>query len=93
MHPSLRWTTHLGEVLDRETYIRSNTESSLVWRSQLLHDVDVTIMENVAVLTAVAEDAVERGGRPVVHKMRLTQVWLRETDNWVLIAGHARLRF
>jgi Domain of unknown function (DUF4440) len=38
-HPDLRWTTHRGAVLDRDAYVRANTEGALVWRAQALEDV------------------------------------------------------
>ena len=38
LHPEFRWTTHVGEVLDRETYIASNTTGRTVWHGQTLVD-------------------------------------------------------
>jgi hypothetical protein len=33
-HPALRWTTHRGDVRDRDAYIAGNTEGDLVWRAR-----------------------------------------------------------
>lgn len=88
-HPSLRWTTHRGEVLDRERYVSGNTEGDLVWRAQRLEDVEVTVTGDAAVLTAVVVDEVEHGSAAVTNRLRLTQVWIRDGDGWVCVAGHA----
>ena len=88
-HPELRWTTHRGDVLDRERYVRGNTEGDLVWRAQRLEDVEVTVAGDAAVLTAVVVDEVEQDGAAVTNRLRLTQVWTRDGDGWVCLAGHA----
>jgi hypothetical protein len=89
MHPRLRWTTHDGKVLDRDTYIANNTSGSVVWRAQRLENVDVTVVGETAVLVAVVVDEVERDGRPVTFRLRLTQAWVHEGRRWQCIAGHA----
>jgi len=88
-HPALRWTTHRGEVLDRERYVAGNTEDRLVWRAQRLEDVAVTVAGDTAVLVAVVVDEVEQDGEPVTNRLRLTQTWVRGDDGWVCLAGHA----
>jgi hypothetical protein len=94
MHPAMRWTTHTGDVLDRETYIDGNTRGSLLWRSQRLRDPIVTVEGDTAILTCIVEDEVEISGEPALHVMRLTQTWVRTDEGWSLLAGHAgpRLR-
>ena len=32
---------------------------------------------------------IERAGEPGTHDMRLTLVWVRQGDGWVVLAGHA----
>lgn len=88
-HPGLRWTTHSGEVLDRETYVRGNAEGTLVWRAQRLEDVEVAIAGNTAVLVAVVVDVVEVDGAPLTNRLRVTQTWIRRAGDWVCLAGHA----
>jgi hypothetical protein len=88
-HPALRWTTHQGEVLDRDRYVRGNTEGALVWRAQRLEDVEVTIVGAAAVLVAVVVDEVEQDGEPVTNRLHLTQTWVPDADGWVCLAGHA----
>jgi hypothetical protein len=88
-HPALRWTTHRGEVLDRERYVAGNTEGTLVWRRQRLEDAEVTVAGDTAVLVAVVVDEVEQDGAPLEHRLRLTQTWVRSDDGWVCLAGHA----
>lgn len=53
MHPDACWTTHRGAILDRDAYIRGNTEGDLVWRDQRLEDVHVKIVAETAVVTAI----------------------------------------
>src|ERR1700742_4113061 len=61
--PELRWTTHRGEVLDRDRYVAGNTGGDgLVWHEQRLEDVDVVVAGETAVLTAVVVDEVQRDG-------------------------------
>lgn len=88
-HPELRWTTHRGDVLDRERYVRGNTEGPLVWRAQRLEQVEVTVAGGAAVLVAVVVDEVEQDGEPLTNRLRLTQTWVQSTDGWVCLAGHA----
>ena len=88
-HPDLRFTTHRGDVRDRDAYIRGNTEGDLVWRDQRLTDVDVVAVGDTAVLTALVHDEFERAGEPGAHNMRLTLAWVREDGTWRVLAGHA----
>jgi ketosteroid isomerase-like protein len=89
MHESLRWTTHRGDVLDRERYIAGNTGGTLIWHGQRLEEVDVVAEGDVAVLTAVVVDEVEEDGGTRVNRLRLTQTWVRSGGSWVCLAGHA----
>jgi hypothetical protein len=88
-HPQLRWTTHRGDVLDRDDYVRGNTEGPLVWLGQRLEDADVVAAGDAAVLTAVVVDEVEQGGERMTNRLRLTQVWVRGDEGWTCLAGHA----
>jgi hypothetical protein len=88
-HPDLRWTTHRGEVLDRDAYVGGNTEGPLVWRGQRLEEVEVALAGTVAVLVAVVVDDVELDGEPVTNRLRLTQTWVRGEGGWTCLAGHA----
>jgi ketosteroid isomerase-like protein len=88
-HPDLRWTTHRGEVRNRDAYIAGNTEGDLVWRAQRLDDLDVAIVGDTAVLTALVHDEFERAGAPGAHDMRLTLTWVREAGTWRVLAGRA----
>jgi uncharacterized protein DUF4440 len=89
MHPEMRWTTHLGVVLDRDSYIAGNTDGSLLWRDQRLETPTVAIVGDAAVLHAVVVDVVERDGRRETFRLRLTQTWVREAGTWRCVAGHA----
>jgi ketosteroid isomerase-like protein len=86
-HPDLRWTTHRGEVRDRDRYVRGNTEEALVWRAQRLSEVDVVSVGDTAVLTALVHDEFERAGEPGAHSMRLSLTWVREDGTWRVLAG------
>jgi ketosteroid isomerase-like protein len=88
-HEDLRWTTHRGDVRDRDAYIAGNTEGELVWRDQHLVEHDVVVAGDTAVLTGIVHDAFERAGEPGAHDMRLTLVWVKQDDGWVVLAAHA----
>lgn len=83
-----RWTTHLGEVLDRNEYVARNTGGHTVWRSQTLSDPRVVVVADTAVLHAVVTDVV-LSGVPEEFRMPMTQVWVRTSRGWRCLAGHA----
>ena len=89
MHESLRWTTHRGDVLDRERYLAANTEGSLIWHEQRLEESEVALVGDTAVLTAIVVDEVEEGGVRRTNRLRLTQTWTRIDGTWTCLAGHA----
>jgi ketosteroid isomerase-like protein len=89
LHPGFRWTSHRGEVFDREGYVAANTGGALVWRRQVVAAPDVVVAGEAAVVTGVVRDDVERDGVPATFAMRLTQVWIRDGGGWVCLAGHA----
>jgi hypothetical protein len=93
MHPKMQWTTHRGDVLDRDAYVAGNTDGSLVSHEQRLEEPSVTVVGHAAVLTAVVVDVVDREGRRETFRMRVTQTWVREGNEWTCIAGHAGPRF
>ncbi|MFI1993949.1 nuclear transport factor 2 family protein [Actinoplanes sp. NPDC020271] len=88
-HPSLRWTTHRGEVRDRAAYLAGNEPGTLRWLDQKLSGVDVVVAGTVAVLTAEVTDVVSRDGQPRTFRMRLTLTWVAGPDGWQCLAGHA----
>ena len=88
-HPALRWTTHRADVLDREAYVRGNTEGELRWLGQTLEAAEVVIVGDAAVLCGLVVDDVEVGGETVSNRLRITQVWVRSGDGWLCLAGHA----
>jgi hypothetical protein len=89
MHPRLQWTSFRGEVLGYEEYIAGNTRGSLRWRSQRLDDVAVVVDGGTAVLTAAVTDEVTRNGRERSFRLRITQTWVRASEGWRCLAGHA----
>jgi hypothetical protein len=88
LHPSFRWTSFIGEVFDRDSYIASNTTGALVWRAQRLEDVEVVVVGTTAVLVGAVVDEVERDGAAETFRLRVTQVWVRDTE-WCCLGGHA----
>ena len=88
-HPDLRWTTHRGDVRDRQAYIAGNTEGDLVWRAQDLLEAEVLAVGDTAVLVAVVHDEFERAGEPGALDMPLTLTWVREEGAWRVLAAHA----
>src|SRR5919106_3542585 len=91
-HPQMRWTTHTGAVLDRDSYIAGNTNGSLTWHEQRIEQPAVTLVGHVAILTGVVVDAVERDGARATFRLRLTQTWGRQGESWRCISGHAGAR-
>ena len=90
LHEEFRWTAHVGETYDRAEYIRRNTEGHTIWRSQKLLHPEVLIVGKTAVLYAQVTDVVLVGGDDSeTFRMPMTQVWVREEDDWVCLAGHA----
>jgi ketosteroid isomerase-like protein len=88
LHPDFRWTTHVGEVLDRERYIGSNTTGRTVWHAQTLLDPEVVVVGDAAVVRCTVIDVV--GAQDVeTYRMPMTQVWVRLSDDWVCLGGHA----
>jgi ketosteroid isomerase-like protein len=89
LHPDLQWTTYRGEVLGYEEYIEGNIGGGLVWHAQRLEDIRVVVVGDTAVLTASVTDEVQRDGHDQVFILRLTQTWLRTSEGWRCLAGHA----
>jgi hypothetical protein len=88
LHPEFRWTTHRGERLDREGYVRANTRD-LRWIKQRLEDPEVTVVGDTAILLCTAHDTVVRDGVEYTYRMPVTMVWVRAHKGWVCLAGHA----
>jgi ketosteroid isomerase-like protein len=85
-----RWTTHVGEVLDRTEYVTRNTGGHTVWRSQSLSNPRVVVVGDTAVLHAEVTDVVGSGARePEEFRMPMTQVWVRGCSGWRCLTGHA----
>ncbi len=62
MHPKLQWTSHGGDLLDRDACVARNTDGSLLRHKQLLEQPSVTVVGRTAALPAVAVDMVGREG-------------------------------
>ena len=88
LHPEFRWTSHRGDRLDREGYVRVNTRE-LRWVKQRLEDPEVTVVGDTALLLCTAHDTVVRDGVEQTVTMPVTQVWVRSHKSWVCLAGHA----
>lgn len=90
LHDEFAWTTHVGETLDREEYLRRNTGGTTVWRSQDLGATTVVVEGDTAVLrTEVTDVVVGDDGKPATFRMPMTQVWVRRRGAWLCLAGHA----
>ena len=88
LHPEFRWTSHRGDRLDREGYVRTNTRD-LRWVRQRLEDPEVTVVGDTAILLCTAHDTLVRDGTELSLRMPVTQVWVRAHKGWVYLAGHA----
>lgn len=90
LHPDFRWTTHTGQVFDRDAYVRRNTDGTTLWRSQQFVGPRVVVVGDTAVLLAeVADVVLSADGVPETFRMPMTQVWVRGASGWVCLAGHA----
>lgn len=89
LHEDFRWTAHVGETYDRDEYVRRNTQGPTVWRSQDLGGPEVVVVGDTAVLYAEVTDVMTRGEALQIHRMPMTQVWVREGGDWTCLAGHA----
>lgn len=88
LHPEFRWTSHRGELFDRESYVLANTRS-VRWVKQRLEDPEITVVGDTALLLCTADDTVVRDGEELGFRMPVTQVWVRQHKGWVCLAGHA----
>jgi hypothetical protein len=88
-HPDLRWTTHRGEVLDRDRYIAGNPSGELVWYPSGSRTRPSRSSADTAVLTAIVVDDVSRAGDRSTFRLRLTQTWVRDENGWRCVSGHA----
>lgn len=90
LHEGFRWRSHTGESYSRSEYVHRNTEGHTVWRSQRLSDVEVVVVNDTAVLHAeVTDEVLGEGDAPETFRMPMTQVWVRQVDGWMCLAGHA----
>lgn len=89
LHPEFRWTSHGGRRFDREAYVQANTRGGLRWSRQQLEDPEVTVVDDVALLVCTASDTVIDADGEHVHRMPMTQVWVRAHRGWLCLAGHA----
>ncbi len=88
LHPDFRWTSHVGDSFDRESYIRSNTTGRTVWRAQTVLDPQILVVGDAAVLRCTVVDEV--GAVDVeTFRMPMTQCWVRVDGEWMCLAGHA----
>ena len=88
LHPEFSWTSHRGERLDREGYVRVNSRE-VHWIKQRLEDPEVTVVDDTAILLCTADDTVVSDGVETTLRMPMTQVWVRAHRGWVCLAGHA----
>ncbi len=88
LHPEFSWTSHRGERLDREGYVRANTRE-VQWIKQRLEDPEVTVVNDTAILLCTGHDTLVRHGAEVTLRLPMTQVWVRAHRGWVCLAGHA----
>lgn len=90
LHEDFRWTTHLGQVFDRDEYIRRNTEGVTMWRSQTLAASEIAVVNDTAVLLTVVTDVVAGlDDEDAEFRMPVTQVWVQDRGAWRCLAGHA----
>jgi hypothetical protein len=94
LHPMFVWTSHKGETFDRTRYLAANTGGRTSWHGQQLEDVDVRVIDSLAILRCVVTDDVTTAEGRESFTMPMTMTWVRAQQGWQCLAGHAgpRLR-
>ena len=89
LHPRFVWTSHTGEVFDRDAYLRSNLAGNLRWHRQELEDPAVIVTSHTAIVRCIVSDDVDSAGVRRIFRMHMTQTWIRQDGRWACLAGHA----
>lgn len=89
LHPQFVWTSHRGETFDRATYLQANTGGRTAWHGQQFADVDVRVVDDVAVLRCTVTDDVTTEAGRALFRMPMTMIWIRSGRGWRCLAGHA----
>ena len=89
LHPDFAWISHRGQWFDLEGYVAANAGSPIRWHRQELHDPEVRVVGDTAVLRCRVTDTVDLGAGPEPFVMPMTQTWVRTLDGWQCLAGHA----
>ena len=83
LHRQFCWTSHTGEVFDRQTYLQSNVRGATRWHGQQLEDAQVMVIADAAILRCTARDDVDAGNGRQTYRMPMTQTWVREAGQWL----------
>lgn len=89
LHSQFVWTSHKGMTFDKSTYLDANIDGPTEWHGQRLEDVDIRVIDDVAVLRCVVTDDVTAADGRETFRMPLTQTWIRGERGWQCLAGHA----
>jgi hypothetical protein len=90
LHPSFAWISHKGDWFNLESYLDSNRRGNNKWHGQELHNPEVRVVNDTAVLRCIVVDTVDIGsGQPETFTMPMTQTWIRQGGQWLCLAGHA----
>ena len=89
LHPQFVWTSHKGEMFDRQTYLDANTGGLTAWHGQQLADVDVRVVGEVAILRCMVTDDVTTVAGRASFRMPMTTTWISGLNGWSCLAGHA----
>lgn len=89
LHPQFVWTSHTGELFDRDRYVDANVGGSIVWLRQDITDTNVCVVADTAVVRCRVTDVVNTGVGLRAFVMPVTQTWLRNDQGWLCLAGHA----
>jgi ketosteroid isomerase-like protein len=89
LHEDFRWTSHTGELFDRDSYMAANTGTTTRWSSQGLGNPEILVVGDTAVLRALVTDEIRDASGVRLYRMPMTQVWVRTHEGWKCLAGHA----
>jgi len=89
LHRDFGWTSHTGQTFDRQGYLSANVGSTNRWYGQQLDDLNISVVDNTAVLRCTVTDDVDTGTGRQQYRMRMTQTWVRVATDWLCLAGHA----
>lgn len=81
-------TVEDGETYGKAGYISHTADSSVHVETAVMSDLKVRLHGNTAVVTGAYHEVGESKGKPYEYRDRLTDVWMKSSGKWQVIASH-----